>query len=64
MSIVDPLGSAADQLARTRLGDAERARLVRSIRHRRESSDPRQDAVSMLRNLADSIESDSPNSES
>jgi hypothetical protein len=60
MSIVDPLGSAADQLVRTRLDDADRARLVRSIRHRRQSPDPRRSAASMLRDLADRIEPESP----
>ena len=60
MSIVDPLGSAADQLTRTRLDDAARARLVRSIRHHRQSSDPRRSAASMLRDLADKIEPESP----
>ncbi|MEA2517585.1 MAG: hypothetical protein QOG16_1423 [Actinomycetota bacterium] len=60
MSIVDPLGSAADQLARTRLDDAARARLVRSIRHRRAPADPRRNAAAMLRDLADKIEPEQP----
>ena len=59
MSIVDPLGSAADQRARMRLDDAERARLVRSVRHR-EPRSPRRSAASVLRHLADRIEPERP----
>jgi hypothetical protein len=60
MSIVDSLGSAADQLAHTRLDDAERARLVRQIRHREQPRSPRRSAASVLRQLADRIEPESP----
>jgi len=60
MSIVDPLGSAASQVADARLGDAERARLVRSIRHRQQPRNPRRSAASVLRQLADRIEPESP----
>jgi hypothetical protein len=60
MSIVDPLGSAAEQLAHTRLDDAARARLVRSIRHRQQPRTPRRSAASILRQLADRIEPESP----
>ena len=60
MSIVDSLGSAADQLAHTRLDDAERARLVRSIRSRQQPRSPRRSAASVLRHIADRIEPESP----
>jgi hypothetical protein len=60
MSIVDQLGSAADQLHHTRLDDAERARLVRSIRHREQPRTPRRSAAAVLRQLADRIEPESP----
>lgn len=60
MSIVDPLESTAEQLAHARLDDAERARLVRSIRHRQQPRSPRRSAASALRHLADRIEPESP----
>ena len=60
MSIVDQLGSAADQLHHARLDDAERARLVRSIRHRQQPRSPRRSAATVLRHLADRIEPGSP----
>lgn len=60
MSIVDPLGSAATQVAHARLDDAERARLVRSIRHRQQPRSPRRSAASVLRQIADRIEPESP----
>lgn len=56
MSIVDSLGSTATQVAHARLDDAERARLVRSIRHRQQPRSPRRSAASALRQLADRIE--------
>lgn len=60
MSIVDSLGSTADQLAHARLDDAERARLARSIRHREQPRSPRRTAASVLRQLADRIEPENP----
>lgn len=60
MSIADPLGSAAHQVAHARLDDAERARLVRTIRHRQQPRSPRRSAASVLRQLADRIEPEAP----
>ena len=60
MSIVDSLGATADQVAHARLDDAERARLVRSIRHRQSPRSPRRSAASVLRQLADRIEPENP----
>jgi hypothetical protein len=57
MSTVDPLGSAAAQLAHARLDDAERYRLARSIRRQR-SRNPRRSAATVLRAWADRIEPD------
>ena len=60
MSIVDPLGSAVDQRTHARLDDAERARLVRTIRHREQPRSPRRSAAAVLRHLADRIEPERP----
>ncbi len=60
MSIVDQLGSHAEQLTHARLNDAERARLVRSLRHREQPRSPRRSAASVLRQLADRIEPEAP----
>lgn len=60
MSIVDPLESVANQVAHARLDDAERARLVRSIRHRQQPRSTRRNAASVLRHLANRIEPESP----
>ena len=60
MSIADSLESAAQQLAHTRLEHAEHARLVRMVRHRDEPRTPRRGAASVLRQLADRIEPQSP----
>ena len=60
MSIADPLESAAEQLAHSRLEHAEQARLVRTIRRRHQPRTPRRNAASILRHLVDRIEPESP----
>ncbi len=60
MSIGDPLASTAEQLAHRRLDDAERARLVRSVRRRQQPRTPRRGAAMVLRHLADRLEPESP----
>ena len=60
MSKADPLESAAEQLAHSRLEHAEHARLVRTIRRRHEPRSTRRSAATVLRQLADRIEPESP----
>lgn len=54
MSTLFSLENAAEQVAHRRLDDAERARLVRSIRQSPRS--PRRSIASTLRQLAERIE--------
>ena len=60
MSIADSLESTAQQLAHSRRDDAEHARLVRTIRRRHQPRTPRRSAASVLRQIADRIEPESP----